>query len=91
MPPVMITAVMPIAMIATKAKLRVTLKRLRSVAKVSVRRASATQARIAASTEYLPAEDIGEEAAVLLLGEGRVGAVGRPIGGRRRCAVRHGG
>src|SRR5687768_5428653 len=48
MPPVMITAVMPMAMMPTKAKLRVTLKRLPGVAKVLVKRLRAMQARNAA-------------------------------------------
>ncbi len=48
MPPVMITVVMPSAMMPTKAKLRVTLKMLRSVAKVSVASDSAMQAATAA-------------------------------------------
>ena len=48
-PPEAMTAVMPIAMIATKAKFRVTLKRLRSVAKVSVAKESATHASTAAT------------------------------------------
>ena len=49
MPPEAMTAVMPSAMMPTKAKLRVTLNRLRSVAKVSVRSDSATQASTAAT------------------------------------------
>ncbi len=44
----MITAVMPSATMPTKAKLRVTLNRLRSVAKVSVASESAMQAITAA-------------------------------------------
>ena len=45
MPPVMITIVMPSAMIATKAKLRVTLKRLFEVAKELVANDRKMQAR----------------------------------------------
>ena len=48
MPAVMMTAVIPSAMMPTKAKFRVTLNRLRSVAKVSVARVRATQASTAA-------------------------------------------
>jgi hypothetical protein len=49
MPPDAITAVMPIAMIATKAKLRATLKRFLSLAKESVSKVSARHATIAAT------------------------------------------
>ena len=49
MPPVMMTAVMPIAMIATKAKLRVTLNRFCWVAKTSLASDSTTNATTAAT------------------------------------------
>ena len=49
MPPVMMTAVMPSATMATNAKLRVTLKRFCGVAKVSVTQLSTTQAMTAAT------------------------------------------
>jgi hypothetical protein len=48
MPAVTMTAVIPSATMPTKAKLRVTLNRLRSVAKVSVATVRATQATTAA-------------------------------------------
>ena len=48
MPPVTMTAVMPIAMIATKAKLRVTLNRFCCVAKTSLANDSTTKATTAA-------------------------------------------
>ncbi len=48
MPPEAITAVMPMAIMPTNAKLRATLKRLRSVAKLSVNKVRARQARTAA-------------------------------------------
>src|ERR1700757_2757810 len=50
MPPVTITAIMPSATIATKAKLRVTLNKFCDVAKVDVANDSITQATIVAST-----------------------------------------
>jgi hypothetical protein len=49
-PPVTITAIMPSATMATKAKLRVTLKRFCGVAKVEVTNESRTHATIVAST-----------------------------------------
>ena len=49
MPPVMITAVMPMAMMATKAKLRVTLNRFCCVAKTSLAKDSTTKAITAAT------------------------------------------
>ena len=49
MPPEMMTTVMPSAMMPTKAKLRVTLKRFCGVAKVSVSTLSARQASSAAT------------------------------------------
>ena len=49
MPPEMITTVMPSAMMPTKAKLRVTLKRFCGVANVSVSTVSARQASSAAT------------------------------------------
>ena len=48
-PPAAMTVVIPIAIIATKAKLRVTLKRLRLVAKVSVASVRPTQSTTAAT------------------------------------------
>ena len=48
MPPVMMTAVMPMAMMATKAKLRVTLNRFCCVANTSLENDSTTKATIAA-------------------------------------------
>ena len=49
MPPLTMTAVMPIAMMATKAKLRVTLNRFCWVAKTSLASASTTNAATAAT------------------------------------------
>ena len=49
MPPVMMTAVMPMAMMATKAKLRVTLNRFCCVAKTSLANDSTTNATTAAT------------------------------------------